>query len=93
MTNLKRKSHDVGYTDGQGCGAHLLTTYDKHKLLDLLGDPSVKTDEAFYLGFLKSEKDVRKENLDYQSYLDGFHEGYRDALGLDSENTDIGEVD
>ncbi len=93
MTQQKQKSFGLGFTDGQGCGQHLLTTYDSKNLIDLLGDPSVKTDEAFYLGFLKSEEDIKKVNLDYQSYLDGFHEGYRDALGLNSENTDIGEGD
>jgi hypothetical protein len=90
MTDPNQKSRDLGFTDGQGCGAHLLTTYDSSKLIELLGDPSLKSDEAFYLGFLKTEEEIKRKNLDFKSYLDGFHEGYRDALGLDSENLDIG---
>lgn len=90
MANQEQKSRDLGFTDGQSCGAHLITTYDSNKLVELLGDLSVKSDEAFFLGFLKAEEEIRREKLDYQSYLDGFHEGYRDALGLDSENLDIG---
>jgi hypothetical protein len=90
MASQKQRSHDRGYTDGQSCGSHLITTYDKMELIELLGDPSVESDEAFFLGFLKSQDDINRDNLDYQAYLAGFHEGYRDALGLDSENLDIG---
>ena len=90
MVTQKQQSHDLGFTDGQQCGAHLLTTYDKGQIVELLADPKLGDDEAFYLGFLKPQDEILQSNLDYQSYLDGFHAGYRDALGLDSENLDIG---
>jgi len=47
VTQQKQKSFDLGFTDGQGCGQHLLTTYDSKNLIDLLGDPSVKLMKHF----------------------------------------------
>jgi hypothetical protein len=86
----QKQSYNLGFTDGQACGAHLLTTYDKTQLVELLGDPKFDDDESFFIGFLKSREEIRRSDLDYQIYLDGFHVGYRDSLELDSENLDIG---
>jgi hypothetical protein len=84
------QSYNLGFTDGQACGAHLLTTYDKNQLVELLRDPKFSDDESFFLGFLKSRVEISRDDLEYQFYLDGFHAGYRDSLELDSENLDIG---
>ncbi len=90
MDTRKIQSHRLGENDGKKCGAHLLTTYDKKKLVELLGDLDMKFDDVYFMGFLKSEKEVTGNNFDFQTYLDGFHQGYRESLELDSENLDIG---
>ncbi len=87
------KSYHQGFLDGQQCGDHMVKTYDVNDLLEKLRNPKLDYEDVYYKGFIKSEDEIKKENLHYESYKEGFYAGCRDVITVGNEERELGVGD
>jgi hypothetical protein len=87
------ESYRAGFLDGQQCGDNMIKTYDINDLLEKLRNPKLDYEEVYYKGFIKTEHDIVKENLHYESYKEGFYAGCRDVITVGNEEKELGVGD
>jgi hypothetical protein len=91
------KSHDesyqTGFRDGQRCGDNMIRMYDISDLLERLRNPRLDYEAVYYKGFIKSNEEIRMDNLRYESYKEGFYAGCHDILTVGNEERELGVGD
>ncbi len=87
------ESYKKGFLDGQKCGDHMVKTYDINELLEKLRNPKLDYEAIYYKGFIKSEEEIKNDNLHYQSYKEGFYDGCRDVITVGNDDKELGVGD
>jgi hypothetical protein len=87
------ESYKIGFLDGQKCGDQMLKTYDVHDLLEKLRNPKLDYEEIYHKGFIKTKEELKDENIDYESYKEGFYAGCRDIITVGNEDRELGVGD
>lgn len=88
-----KESYQKGFLDGQQCGDYMVKTYDVNDLLDKLRNPKLDYEDVYYKGFIKTEDEIKKENLHYESYKEGFYAGCRDVITVGNDEKELGVGD
>lgn len=89
----REESYRIGFNDGQLCGDNMLKTYDINELLERLRNPKLDYEAVYYKAFIKTEEEIRKQGLHYESYREGFYAGCRDVITVGNEEKELGVGD
>jgi len=86
----REESYNIGFHDGQRCGDNMIKTYDIDELLEKLRNPKLDYEDVYYKGFIKTDEEIKLENIHYESYKEGFYAGCRDVITVGNEEGELG---
>lgn len=89
----REESYNAGFLDGQRCGDNMVKTYDIDELLEKLRNPKLDYEAIYYKDFIKSESEIKRDRLHYESYKEGFYAGCRDIITVGNEEKELGVGD